>query len=105
MTERTDARIAAIANHPRYLGLVRTRSRFAWTLTGVMLAVFFGYILMIAFDKALLARPAFGGTTSLGIPLGIGVILVGILLTGIYVRRANREFDPEIAAILEEAGR
>ena len=103
--EQAGANIASIAANPRYLALVRRRSRFAWTLTGAMLAVFFGYILLIAFDKALLARPAFGGTTSLGIPLGIGVILVGILLTGIYVRRANREFDPEVRAILDEAAR
>lgn len=100
--EPADTRLAAIAHDPRYRQLVRRRSRFAWLLTGVMLVVFFGYILLIAFDKALLARPAFGGTTSLGIPLGIGVILVGIALTGVYVRRANREFDPEVRAILAD---
>lgn len=100
--EPADTRLAAIAQDPRYRRLVRRRSRFAWLLTGVMLVVFFGYILLIAFDKALLARPAFGGSTSLGIPLGIGVILVGIALTGVYVRRANREFDPEVRAILAD---
>lgn len=100
--EPADTRLAAIAQDPRYRRLVRRRARFAWLLTGVMLVVFFGYILLIAFDKALLARPAFGGTTSLGIPLGIGVILVGIALTGVYVRRANREFDPEVRVILAD---
>ena len=34
-----------------------------------------------------------GGATSVGIPLGLGVIVSAILLTGIYVRRANGEFD------------
>lgn len=101
-SEPAAARIDAIARDPRYRDLVRRRSRFAWILTAIMLIVFFGYMLLIAFDKALLARPVFGGTTSLGIPLGIGVILVGILLTGVYVRRANREFDPEVRAILAD---
>ncbi len=75
-------------------------------LTIIMLLVFFGYILLIAFNKAFLARPIVdGGTTSIGIPLGIGVILVGIILTGIYVRRANREFDPIVDSLREDAAR
>ena len=102
MVEEISPKIAAIARDPRYMDLVRRRARFAWTLTGVMLVVFFGYILLIAFDKELLARSAFGGTTSIGIPLGIGVILVGILLTAVYVRRANREFDRDARAIVED---
>lgn len=92
-----------IAADPRYEALVRRRSRFTWLLTGVMLIVFFGYILLIAFDKALLATPIGGGTTTLGIPIGIGVILVGIVLTGVYVRRANRDFDKAVDAIRTDA--
>lgn len=96
--------VAQLAADPRYEQLVRRRSHFAWTLTGVMLIVFFGYILLIAFNKELLARPLYNGaTTSIGIPLGLGVILVGIVLTGIYVRRANKEFDPASRAIVEDA--
>lgn len=91
-----------IADDPRYRALLKRRSRFTWALSLVMLAVFFGYILAVAFDKALLARPIGGGTTTLGIPIGIGVILVGILLTGIYVRRANRDFDPALRALRAE---
>jgi uncharacterized membrane protein (DUF485 family) len=102
-SEPAAARIAAIAQDPRYRDLVRRRARFSWMLTGVMLVVFFGYMMLVAFHKALLAQPVFGGTTSLGIPLGIGVILVGILLTGVYVRRANRQFDPEVRAILADS--
>jgi len=94
-----------VLENPRYQELVRRRSRFAWTLTLVMLAIFFGYILLVAFDKALLAQPIAGGTTTLGIPIGIGVILAGIVLTGLYVRRANRDFDPAVRAIREEAER
>ena len=70
-----------------------------WTLTAIMLAAYFGYILLIAFDKAVLARPIGAGVTSLGIPIGVGIILLAILLTGLYVRRANREYDPLVRAL------
>jgi uncharacterized membrane protein (DUF485 family) len=98
------AMLAQVAEDPRYQQLVRERSRFGWTLAILMMVVFFGYISLIAYDKAFLARSAFGGTTTLGIPIGIGVILIAILLTGIYVRRANRHFDPLLRAIRQEAG-
>lgn len=97
------ARFARIAADPRYQDLLKRRSRFTWLLSSIMLVAFFSYILLIAFDKPFLAQPIGNGTTSLGIPIGLGLILLGILLTGIYVRRANREFDPMVAAIREEA--
>ena len=46
-----------------------------------------------AFDKSFLARPIGDGVMSLGIPIGFGVIVVSIILTGVYVVRANGEFD------------
>lgn len=99
-----DARIAAIAVDPRYIALVRDRARFAWSLSGLVLAAYFGFILLVAFNKALLARPIAGGATSLGIPVGLAVICLAIALTGIYVRRANGEYDARLAAILAEHG-
>jgi uncharacterized membrane protein (DUF485 family) len=106
MTDEADRRrLERVAADPRYRALIARRSRFTWTLTAIMLAIFFGYILLIAFDKAFLARPIGGGTTTLGIPLGLGVILAGIVLTAVYVRRANSDFDPMLRAIKEDAGR
>lgn len=93
-----------VSQSPDYQQLLTERARFGWVLTLAMLVVFFGYILLIAFAPGLLARPIGNGTTTVGIPLGIGVILSGILLTGVYVHRANSRFDPLIAAIVEEAG-
>ena len=83
-----------IAAHPRYLELKSRRSRLGWWLTGAMLLVYYGFILLVAFDKPLLAsRLAEGTTTTLGMPIGLAVILFTIVITGFYVRRANREFD------------
>lgn len=96
--------VSRLALDSRYTGLVRRRARFAWTLTAIMLAIYFGYILLIAFRRDLLAMPIGDGVTSLGIPLGIGVILAGIVLTALYVRRANREFDPLLDALRKEYG-
>jgi len=93
------ARYDEILADPRYQRLLKRRGRFTWTLSIIMLVAYFGYVALIAFDKAVLARPIGGGVTSLGIPIGVGIILLGILLTGIYVRRANKEFDPLVRAL------
>jgi uncharacterized membrane protein (DUF485 family) len=98
------ARYEEILADPRYQRLLKRRGRFTWALTIVMLVAYFGYIALIAFDKAVLARPIGSGVTSLGIPLGVGLILLGIALTGLYVRRANREFDPLVRALRDGAG-
>jgi len=96
--------LAEVADDPRYQELVRERSRFAWILTAIMLVIYFGYILLIAFAPDLLAMRIAGQATTLGIPLGIGVIVSGISLTGIYVHRSNTRFDQMTAEILREAG-
>lgn len=96
--------IAAIEADPRYRTLVSRRSRFGWTLTAIMLIAYFAFLLLIAFDKEALAQPIGGGGVSLGIPIGLGLILLAIALTGIYVARANREYDALTRAIVEDYG-
>ncbi len=86
--------VEIIKNDPDYVRLVQTRSRFAWTLTIVMLVIYFGFVLTIAFDPSLLGTPlSEGSVTTIGIPIGVAVIISAFALTGIYVRRANGEFD------------
>ncbi|WP_234262702.1 MULTISPECIES: DUF485 domain-containing protein [Hydrogenophaga] len=85
--------VQRIATHPRYQELKTRRSRFGWTLTAVMLAVYYGFIVLVAFDKELLAQRLGAGVTTLGMPIGLGVILFTIAITAVYVRRANSEFD------------
>ena len=95
-------RIAAVKAHPKYQELVRRRTRFGWLMTAIMLVAYFGYVLLIAFNKELLARPIGNGVTSVGIPLGFGIIILGIVLTAVYVRRANREYDALLQAVLDD---
>ena len=72
--------------------LTRARSRVSITLTAVMILLYFGFIGLIAFDKALLARKLTQGL-SIGIVLGALVIVVSWLLTFFYVRWANTNYD------------
>jgi uncharacterized membrane protein (DUF485 family) len=58
-----------------------------------MLIIYFGFILLVAFAKPLLATKIGGGVTSLGIVLGLAVIVSAFVLTGLYVHRANNYFD------------
>ena len=74
--------------------LERKRGRFSWLLAAVVLTAYFGFILVIAFAPHIFARPIFPGrVVTWGIPSGVAVIVLGFLLTGVYVYRANREFD------------
>ena len=89
----TDPVIDKIKSHPQYAQLRRERNRFGWSLSILMLVVYYGYIALIAFNKAFLAQPLGTGVTTLGIPLGMGVIVFTIVITGIYVSRANSAYD------------
>ena len=82
-----------IANDPRYQQLKARRSRFGWLLALAMMSVYYGFILLVAFDKPLLATRLGEGVTTIGMPLGLGVIVFTVLITGLYVRRANAEYD------------
>ncbi len=82
-----------ILAHPKYAELVAKRTSFAKLLSALMLAIYLGFVLLVAFAKPFLATPIGGGVTTIGIPLGLLVIVSAFVLTGIYVRRANSEFD------------
>lgn len=92
-----------IRNHPKFQELVTKRNSFAWKLAIAMLAIYYGFILLVAFAKGFLSTPlAEGMLTTWGLPVGVGVILSAFVLTGIYVRRANSEFDGLTRQLLEE---
>ena len=84
---------ARITSDPRYQELKARRSRFGWWLTIAMLVVYFGFILLVAFAKPFLFTKIGAGVMTIGIPLGVGVIVFTVLITVLYVRRANSEYD------------
>ena len=93
-----------IENNPNYIQLVKERTRFGWLLALAMLVVYYGFILLIAFDKEALSVPIGSGVTTTGIPIGLFVIVFTVLITGIYVHRANSRYDELTAAIHRELG-
>ena len=82
-----------IAAHPAYQELKARRTSFGWWLTAAMMVVYYGFIMLVAFNKPLLSTRLGEGVMTLGIPLGFGVIVFTVVITAIYVRRANSEFD------------
>ena len=101
----SDPVVTKIQSNPKYLELRRKRNRFGWWLTALMMVVYYGYIALIAFNKPFLAQPIGAGVTTIGIPIGLGVIVFTILITAFYIRRANGEFDRLTAEIIQEATR
>jgi uncharacterized membrane protein (DUF485 family) len=98
----SDAIIASIKANPKYAELKRKRSSFGWSLTALMMVVYYGYISLIAFNKDFLSQPLGTGVTTIGVPIGMGVIIFTILITGIYVARANKEYDALTQEILNK---
>jgi uncharacterized membrane protein (DUF485 family) len=95
--------VEKIRNNPKYQELVSKRSFFGWTLSLLVCLIYYGFILVIAFKKSLLGIPlSEGATTTIGIPIGVLVIVSSFVLTGIYVWRANSEFDELTKQIKQE---
>jgi len=97
-----DPLVGRITANPRYQKLVKTRLRLGWILTIIMLTAYYSYIGIIAFDKELFARRLGEGVMTVGIPVGFGVIVLAVVITGIYVWRANTKFDAMAREVLEE---
>ena len=82
---------------PELWKLVARRWRIGLTLTAVMMAAYFGFILLVAFAKEAAGTLIFDQRVSVGIVLGALLIILAPVLTGFYVLWANRRYDPSIA--------
>jgi len=86
--------VEKIKANPDYQELVAKRTGFSIKLSVAMLVVYFTFILTIAFNPSALATPmSADSVTTIGIPIGIAIIVFAFVLTGIYTSRANGEFD------------
>ncbi|MGG5820462.1 DUF485 domain-containing protein [Falsiroseomonas sp. HW251] len=82
-----------ILSSSNFRTLVAERNGFAVKLSVAMLVIYYGFILLVAFAKPLMAAKVGSGVTSVGIVLGLFVIVAAFVLTGLYVQRANGRFD------------
>ena len=93
-----------VTANPKFHEFIAMRSRYSIIMAIVSAAAYYGFILLVAFQGPWLGTKLGAGmTTSIGVPLGVGVIVFTIILTWIYVRRANSEFDSTNEAIIHEA--
>ena len=82
-----------VRNNPKYIELIKKRSSFAWRLSLLILSVYYTFIMVIAFSPETLGQTIGNSVTTIGIPIGLAIIFLCFILTGIYTRRANSEFD------------
>jgi uncharacterized membrane protein (DUF485 family) len=94
-----DDLVQRIASNPKYQELKAKRSSYGWWLTLAMMVVYYGFILLVAFNKPFLSQRLGAGVMTLGVPIGFGVIVFTIVITAIDVKRANKEFDDLTADI------
>jgi uncharacterized membrane protein (DUF485 family) len=93
-------------SNPKFNELIRTRGRFAWTLAAIVLTLFYGFVLLVAFKWSALPEPIFeGGALTVGVGMGLFMFVFFWGLTALYVRRANGEFDALTAEIVADAKR
>lgn len=97
------ADLEKITRNPKFQELVKSRASLGWTLSVVMLAIYLGFIALVAYDKPLLAAPIGAGVMSWGVPIGLFVIVSAFILTGIYVSKANAKYDTLTRQIVEES--
>jgi uncharacterized membrane protein (DUF485 family) len=91
--------LSRIQSDPNYIQLVQDRKSFGWTLAIIMLVIYYGYIALVAFTPATIAIKLAGSIT-VGIVLGLALIVISVVLTGVYVARANSRYDDLTKAIV-----
>ena len=103
--------VERILQNPKFKEMVARKSRLSWTLTAIMLFVYVGFMLLVGYNKEFLLQSLSGGVTTIGIPLGLGIIVLSFVLCGVYSYIANNKLDSlnndairEVEAIAQEKG-
>jgi cation/acetate symporter len=92
--------------NPKFQELVQKRGRFAWTLATIVLVLFYGFFMLVAFNRELLGQKiAEGSMWPIGYSIELILFIFFWLLTVVYVRRANGEFDDLTQELIKEAQR
>lgn len=90
----TPEHIESICKHPDFQQLVRRKRVLNGTLTLAMMVIYYGFVLLVAFSPSTLGRSLSGGVTTVGMLVGVVIVVLSFALTGIYVYRANNVLDP-----------
>lgn len=99
----SDANVQQVLNNPDFINMARKKASLSRLFTIITILMYFAYMITLGVNPELFATPvSSGSTTTWGIYLGLGVILVSILLTGIYVHKANGEFDVMTQKVVQD---
>lgn len=106
-----EVQVDRILQNPKFKEMVARKSRLSWTLTAIMLFAYVGFMLLVGYNKEFLLQSLSGGVTTIGIPLGLGIIVLSFVLCGVYSYIANNKLDSlnneairEVEAIAKEKG-
>lgn len=90
--------------NPKFRELVSRRGRFAWTLATIVLMMFYGFVLTVAFNPSALGQPVSEGSMlTVGVAVELFMFIFFWVLTALYVKRANGEFDALTQEVVKEA--
>ncbi len=92
-----------IRENPKFKELVSKRERLAWTLTGIVLVLFFGLFMTVAFNPTVLAIRLGESFVTTGLLFGLFQFILFWVLTAVYVKRANSDFDALTEQLLRES--
>lgn len=93
--------VSKVLENAAFRDLVKRKWAVSLALTAAMLAIYFGFVMILAFGKELLMGRV-GANMTIGILVGLGVILAAWALTGIYVAWANTSYDRAVSRIIAE---
>ncbi|UCV28760.1 DUF485 domain-containing protein [Ferribacterium limneticum] len=95
---------AKIRSNPKFAELVGKRTRFAVILSLVVLVPYYTFMFLVSTQPQIFAaKIAEGSVITIGWPIAALIVVAGWILTGVYVNRANGEFDSITAEVLKEA--
>lgn len=95
------AQYLAVQASPEFAELRSRLRRFVFPTTAFFLIWYASYVLLGAFAHDFMATKVWGNI-NVGLILGLGQFVTTFLITGLYIRFANRELDPRAAAIRNE---
>ena len=90
-----------ILQSPAFRKLVKNRWNISLTFTFLMLFVYIGFLMVVAYHKETLKMPV-GDSLNLAIIVGIGIIIFSWLITGVYVYWANNYYDASVEEIKKD---
>lgn len=106
-----EVQVERILNNPKFKEMVNRKSKLSWTLTIIMLIVYVGFMLLVGYNKEFLMNSFSGGVTTIGMPMGLSIIVLSFLLCGVYSYVANNKLDQlsedamrEVEAITHQKG-